>query len=133
MDKIYVPNLIAKQITDYFDTNLPEEACGILAGDNNVVTVNIAITNQAHSPVRFYMEPLELFEALQIIDKNNLDLIGIYHSHPHGPSYPSETDVNEFLYPGVATIIGFQDKYGWNLKAFMIENKNYKEIYLGLI
>lgn len=130
MDKIKLPKQIAQQIIKHFSDHLPEEACGILAGKNDVVTTNLPITNQAHSPVRYYMEHVELFKALELIDQEQLQLIAIYHSHPHGPGRPSETDINEFLYPGVGTIIGFTDDGDWHLKAFIIEDKRYEEIEL---
>ena len=62
-----------------------------------------------------------------------LDLLAIFHSHPEGPFRPSETDVKEFLYPGVATIICSPINENWMLKSFMIENDHYHEIELVLV
>jgi len=133
MDKLKLPNQIAQQINQYFIEHLPEEACGILAGKNEVVTHNIPITNQAHSPVRYYMEPIELFNALEFIDKEQLSLLAIYHSHPNGPENPSETDIKEFLYPGVLTIIGFKIDGEWGLKAFIIKEGKFEEVEVELL
>jgi proteasome lid subunit RPN8/RPN11 len=133
MDKLKLPKQIAQQIIQYFIDHSPEESCGILAGKNDVVTHNIPITNQAHSPVRYYMEPIELFKALEFIDKEQLSLLAIYHSHPNGPEYPSETDIKEFLYPGVFTIIGFTTGGEWGLKGFIIKGEKFEEVELLLL
>ncbi len=130
MDKLKLPKQIEQQIIQYFIDHLPEESCGILAGHNENVTNNIPITNQAQSPVRYYMEPIELFKALEFIDEVKLTLLAIYHSHPNGPGWPSETDIKEFLYPGVATIIGFADNVEWRIKAFIIKEDKFEEIDL---
>lgn len=128
MDKIRIPQEITEQIIYYFSEHLPEEACGILAGRDNEILINLPITNQAHSRVRYYMEPLELLKALELIESEELELLAIYHSHPTGPDKPSETDISEFLYPGVATIIGFTENSEWKLKAFIIMDGTYKQI-----
>lgn len=130
MDKISLPREIAKEILDYFIEHLPEESCGILAGKKDRITTNFPITNQLHSPVRYYMEPLALLRALEMIESEGLELLAIYHSHPTGPDKPSATDIEEFLYPGVATIIGFTENGEWMLKAFIIMDGTYKQINL---
>ncbi len=130
MDKIIIPQEITEQIKNHFNEHLPEEACGILAGLGNKVSTNLPITNQSHSRVRYYMEPLELLRALELIESSGLELLVIYHSHPTGPDKPSETDIKEFLYPGAATIIGFTENGEWQLKAFIIMDATYEEINL---
>jgi proteasome lid subunit RPN8/RPN11 len=133
MDEIYLPKKFLKRILQYVVDNLPEESCGLLAGSNNQVTMTIFVTNQLHSPVKYYMDPMELFKALETIDEKNLELVGIFHSHPKGQSRPSETDIKEFLYPGTATLICFPDGNEWFIKAFMIENNLYSEIGLKIV
>ena len=73
---------------NHVDRWFPEEACGILAGRNETVKAVRPVTNQAHSPVRFYMEPVELLHALEWIEKQQYELIAIFHSHPEWPRIP---------------------------------------------
>ena len=35
----------------------------------------------------------------------DLELVGFYHSHPHGPPGPSQTDIDECNYHGYAFLI----------------------------
>jgi proteasome lid subunit RPN8/RPN11 len=130
MDKLFIPIDISKKVLDNVKEKFPEESCGLLAGFDNKVIIEMLITNQLHSPIKFFMDPMELFKALEKIDALKLELLGIFHSHPKGPPRPSETDIKEFLYPGVATIICYPESNEWKMKAFLIENDNYTEIEL---
>jgi len=133
MDNLKIPAKITRQMLSHVNLNLPEEACGLLAGLNDLVEINIPITNQLHSATRYFMEPLELFHALEKIDAGNLSLLGIYHSHPKGPSHPSETDIKDFLYPGVASIICYYEANKWKINGFLIEDGYFQEIELKIV
>ena len=133
MDKLFIPIEISKKILGYVMEKFPEEACGLLAGHDNKVINEFLIANHLHSPVKYSMDPMELYQALEKIEANQIELLGIFHSHPQGPSRPSETDIKEFLYPGVATIICFPESNVWKMKAFLIENDWYTEIELVVI
>ena len=133
MDKLIIPIDIANKVLDYVKEKIPEESCGLLAGFDNNVTIEMPITNQLHSPIKYFMDPMELFKALEKIETLKLELLGIFHSHPKGPFHPSETDIKEFLYPGVAAIICYHESNNWKMKAFLIENDWYTEIELAII
>lgn len=133
MDKLIIPIEISNKVLNHVNGKFPEESCGLLAGHGNKVTIEIPITNQLHSPIKYFMDPMELYRALENIETLNLELLGIFHSHPKGPPHPSDTDINEFLYPGVATIICYPESNNWKMKAFLIENNCYTEIELAVV
>jgi proteasome lid subunit RPN8/RPN11 len=119
---------------DHIFQNLPDEACGMLGGRGDQVEVVIPITNQAHSPVRFYMHPVEMLKAFEWLEENQMEMIATFHSHPMGPLHPSESDVQEFAYPGTAVLIWSPvDEQRWGVKGFMIEAAGYREIGLILL
>lgn len=112
---------------------LPEEACGLLGGSFQTgagvqAQVVLPVANTLHSPVRFRMDPEEQLKAFYWLDEHALDLVGIFHSHPSGPEHPSATDLTEFAYPGVFTLIlsphpveaPLDDPSAWLLHAFDI-------------
>lgn len=109
----------------YVSSLVPEEACGLLIGNSEYVTDVISISNQLHSPVRFVMDPLELLRALQRVDLEDKQLIAAFHSHPKGPCHPSPSDVAEFLYPGVYTIILSPRGDEWQMNVFGIFGGTY--------
>lgn len=63
------------------------------------------VHNYLASPVAYEMEPLQQLEAMMDIEDRGLELLAIYHSHPHGPERPSPMDVAQAYYPDAATII----------------------------
>ncbi|NWG08249.1 MAG: M67 family metallopeptidase [Chloroflexi bacterium] len=111
------------------ESQLPLEACGLLAGRDGRVEKVIPVRNQAQSPVRFVMDPYEQLAAFDWIDSLGLDLLGIFHSHPAGPETASVTDIAEAAYEVVHVIcsrVGMQ----WTLRGFWIENGQATEIPL---
>lgn len=122
-----------QEIISYCQMNVPNEVCGLLIGKDTKVDYLIFITNQYHSPTRFFMEPIELLNAFNWMDEKNLELLGIFHSHPNGPDHPSKTDVIEFNYPGVSSVI-IAKKFGrWVINAFDIKNQTFKPDDIKLI
>jgi [CysO sulfur-carrier protein]-S-L-cysteine hydrolase len=83
----------------------PEEACGLLAGRSSIVRAVIPVTNSFHSPDSFKMDPNELLVGLMWIDCHDLELTGVYHSHPAGPHSPSSRDIEASLGPNVICVI----------------------------
>lgn len=106
---------------------LPEEACGLIAGIGSRVLKVYPATNQAHSTRRFQMDPQQQLETLEEIDRNQLDLLAIYHSHPQGPSHPSRQDITEYFYPGSQYLIWYPSGNNWDCCAFLIRGDHYEK------
>lgn len=100
---------------------LPEEACGLLGGQDGVVKMVIPVTNAEHSATRFRMDPRGQIEGMNRIEDAGMDLIGIYHSHPLGPQVPSMTDLAEAAYPDAVSLVWSQSESGWIREAFVLE------------
>jgi proteasome lid subunit RPN8/RPN11 len=83
----------------------PLEVCGLLAGKDGQVQKVFPMRNAAHSKVRFRLDPQEQFDIFSAMEERDLELLGIYHSHPGGPATPSPTDVAEATYPAVNLIL----------------------------
>jgi [CysO sulfur-carrier protein]-S-L-cysteine hydrolase len=123
-----------QSMLDHIRDCLPEEACGLVGGRIQGETAHsevvIPIVNELHSPVRFRMEPNEQIQAFYVLEKMQLDLIAIFHSHPAGPPAPSATDLTEFAYPGTLTLIWSPraETLEWQLRGFRIESGQAVEI-----
>jgi proteasome lid subunit RPN8/RPN11 len=100
---------------------IPLEACGLLAGKNEQVKKVLLVRNQAQSPVRYVMDPYEQLKAFNWIESHDLDLLGIFHSHPTGPETASATDIAEAAYEVVYLIWSLSDGI-WKARGFYIEN-----------
>jgi proteasome lid subunit RPN8/RPN11 len=107
---------------------LPEEACGLVGGKEDISEVVCPVVNELKSPVRFRMNAYEQVQALLRFEESGLDLLAIYHSHPAGPAHPSQTDMDEFAYPGVLYLIWHLQEGEWRCHAFSLGSDTYSEI-----
>jgi len=92
------------------------EVCGVLAGEygKRETTVRAAhpAENAADSPeIRYYIDPAEQFEIVEEIEAAGREVAGFYHSHPAGPSRPSDTDLDRATWPGLSYVIVALDGY----------------------
>jgi proteasome lid subunit RPN8/RPN11 len=111
---------------------VPLEACGLLAGKENRVERVLFVRNQAQSPVRFLMDPYEQLNAFDWIDSQELDLVGIFHSHPAGPEMASSTDIAEAAYE-VVHLIWSRNESDWQVRGFWIEAGQATEVPLQIV
>jgi len=77
----------------------PVEACAILFGKTTqgeaVLKRVVTVPNALNSTARFEIDPKAFFDAFMKADKDGLEFIGLFHSHP-APIYPSGVDL-EFM------------------------------------
>ncbi len=98
----------------------PEEGCGLIAGVDGVSVAVLPVTNALHSPVRFRMDPQEQWRAFLQLETQGWEMLGIFHSHPQGPPYPSPTDLAEAAYPEALYLIWFRAAGHWRWRAFWL-------------
>lgn len=76
--------------------NSPNESCAILFGkielDHFAVKDIFLTKNTEDSPINFTISNDELIKGYEEAEKRNLDVVGIFHSHPKSEAYPSLTD-----------------------------------------
>ena len=105
-----------------------EEACGLVVRVGADTLRVYPITNALHSLVRFYMQPEELLSVFSEVDEKGWELTAIYHSHLKGPAVPSFTDIAEFRYPGIVSLIWSPVGESWTCRAFLISGQEFHEI-----
>jgi [CysO sulfur-carrier protein]-S-L-cysteine hydrolase len=121
MDNLILPHDIYEKIISHCKSVYPKEACGILAGKNDVIERVYEMTNIENSTVSYLMEPKEQFRVMKEMRNHGEKMIAIYHSHPHSSAYPSNKDVNLASYPDSAYIIvSLADKEKPEIRAFEI-------------
>jgi proteasome lid subunit RPN8/RPN11 len=108
----------------------PEEACGLVAGIGNRSQRVFIISNIMGSSTRFQLDPQQQLDVLLMIEDNDWELLGIYHSHPTGPAYPSARDILEAAYPEAVHLIWSPLQGDWVCRGFFIEKGKVKEVSL---
>ncbi|MBW3604907.1 MAG: M67 family metallopeptidase [Actinobacteria bacterium] len=102
-------------------SDFPYEVCGLLAGRDGALTKHYRIPNAARSMTFYNMDPKALLAAMNEMDDNDWDLLGIYHSHTHTEAYPSSTDVELAFYAdAVYLIVSLQDPDRPHIRVFDI-------------
>ena len=75
----------------------PEEACGLLVGHpaRGTVARFVPCENVTHSSKVYSVAPKALMRAEREAEQDDMEVIGVMHSHTHTEPYPSVTDVNQ--------------------------------------
>jgi len=81
------------------------ECCGLLAGRDAVISAILPAKNALESAKAYEIAPEELFALFRRMRSEELEHLGIYHSHPHGENSPSPLDLERAFYPSAAYLI----------------------------
>ena len=121
------------EIIAHASQGAPEEVCGILAGKDGVVSRVYPGRNVATNPrLRYEMDPQQQFEAMREIETAGEHMVGIYHSHPHSPAYPSHVDKELAFYPDSVYVIVSLAQNPPLARAFRIADSQVSEEELSL-
>ncbi len=119
-----IPKTIYQEMLDHARKEWPLECCGILGGRDKTVQKSFELRNTEESPVLYSMSPQEQMKVFEEMEKESMEMIAIYHSHPHTLSFPSETDVKLAFYPDVSSIIiSLKEDENPVMKAFQISKE----------
>lgn len=125
---LYLPKEKEKLIIQHAKGEFPNEACGILAGKKRHVEILYRMTNTDESSISFFMDPKEQLRVMKEIRNAGLEMVGIYHSHPHTEAYPSSKDIEMVFYPDASyVIISLRDMERPVLRSFRIMDRNITE------
>ncbi|MDR1738650.1 MAG: M67 family metallopeptidase [Candidatus Symbiothrix sp.] len=131
---LQIPQQIIDALIAQAKSELPNEACGLLAGKGDIVVERYPLTNIDHSPEHFSFDPKEQFAALRQARAKGLQIIANYHSHPSSPARPSQEDIRLAYDPNILyLILSLQDPAAPSLKAFAIKDGKVEEIAIGII
>ena len=105
-----------KEIAGHGERDYPYECCGLLlgafaAGGLKTIAEVYPISNAREEEAkrdRFLITPEEFMEGEQYAEKNGLNVVGFYHSHPDHPAVPSGYDLEHAwpLYSYVVVAVG---------------------------
>jgi proteasome lid subunit RPN8/RPN11 len=88
-----------RQMVQHARATYPNECCGAMLGTvgdgRKQVVIALPLENASAGPqhARYELRPADLLHAEREARKQNMDLVGIYHSHPDCGAYFSETDL----------------------------------------
>ena len=115
-------------IVAYAKANLPEEACGLIAGtetddgERRIEKVYF-LENIDHTNEHFSMAPKDQLKAVKDMRGRGFSPLGNWHSHPETPSRPSQEDIR-LAYDSTASylILSLMDADAPVLNGFTVKN-----------
>ena len=123
-------------LTDFANNSLPNESCALLLGnhtnENEIKVIDsLSMRNSDASPTRFRIDSQELINGYLTAEKMNLNVVGIFHSHP-APPIPSSTDkifmeINPVVWLIYSTLINQSRAYIFEQKIREVQLKVIKE------
>jgi len=115
------------------------ESCAMLLGTHGDQRWNVKevfLTRNAHtdSETSFIITPEELLQGYQLAEKKQLELVGIFHSHPKSAASPSNFDKKFMKVNGDVPWIIFSG-INTDLRAFILEQdmENMEEIKIKIM
>jgi proteasome lid subunit RPN8/RPN11 len=124
---------VIQAITAHANKELPNEACGYLAAENDIVTSHYELTNIDQAPDHFSMEPREQFAAVKEMRSRGQVLRAVYHSHPETPARPSAEDIRLAYDPEISFVIVSLATAQPQIKSFLVARGEVTEEPLEII
>ena len=131
---IDLPKPLFDQILAHAVAELPNEACGVVAGADRRAEHVYRMRNAEASPVVYRFDDQEQLEVFTEVDEKGWELLAFFHSHTHTEAYPSPTDRDRAhwrdpvtgketpMYPGTGyLILSLQDRDNPVLRGFRFE------------
>jgi proteasome lid subunit RPN8/RPN11 len=106
---LMLPPELRREIAAHARSGLPNEACGLLAGEilgeDRFVRGVYCLENTDRNPEHFSMAPEDQFRVISEIRKKGWVLLGNFHSHPSTPARPSAEDIRLAFDPALSYVI----------------------------
>ena len=87
-----LPRALYEEILAHARDGLPNEACGVIAGDDDRPVQVYPMRNAEQSPKVYRFDEREQLEVFNEIEEKGWSLLAFFHSHTHTEAYPSPTD-----------------------------------------
>ena len=124
MESIVLAQKEKDKLVTHAISEQPSESCAMLfgkkIGDNWNVKEVFLTQNIDDSQTNFTISPEELLKGYQIAEKNQLEVVGIFHSHPNSDAIPSNTD-KKFMQNNPVPWIIFSGVNN-DLKAYLLDS-----------
>lgn len=122
---------VFETIVKYAREHLPEESCGLIAGEINdrgkLIKKIYFLENIDHASDHFTMNPKDQLQAVKDMRENGLKPLGNWHSHPSSPSRPSVEDIKLAYDKGASYLILSFLGDTPVMNSFHIENGEYEK------
>jgi proteasome lid subunit RPN8/RPN11 len=104
--ELVIPHDMIADLLAQAESGAPAEICGLIGGRANQAERLIAIPNADSIPLtRYTMDRRAMVSALLAFERDGLEVVAIYHSHPNTENIPSMTDIALASWPDALYLI----------------------------
>ena len=134
MESLILPRPLVNCILHQAQASPDAEVCGLITAKQGRPQRCIPVPNVSDQPQRlFAMDPRSQIDALRNMRERNEELFGIYHSHPHSPAEPSDTDLDQAGYPdALYVIVSLNTKGVLEMRGFRLNHGNPEQVQLEI-
>jgi [CysO sulfur-carrier protein]-S-L-cysteine hydrolase len=117
------------EIVAHARAEAPRECCGVIAGQDGRPIWLYRLTNLERGTDLYRIDDTELYRVYRELDKRGCGILGIYHSHPFSPAYPSRIDVDLASWLEAYYFICSLAEFGSpDIRAFRIVDERISEV-----
>lgn len=117
---------VINELISHARAEAPVEACGYLAGSDDLVTTAFRLRNVDASPEHFSFEPAEQFAVVRRMRAEGVRLKAVYHSHPATPARLSQEDIRLANDPSLSYVIVSLAGAVPDVKSFRIRDGHFE-------
>ncbi len=129
---LIIPKEFINFIGEHGKQEYPHEACGIIlgiieeSGEASLFRAHkiVRAVNLSDNPFRFVMDPMDFLRAQDEADKNNIEIIGIYHTHPDHPPAASQYDLEAAIEGLFYLIVSVRNGEPKDYKGWILDPSN---------
>jgi proteasome lid subunit RPN8/RPN11 len=104
--KLTIQRAAIEQIIDHARRGYPYEICGLIGGRDGLAHTVIPVPNASLSPREFFeMERQAMIDAIISLQRQGLEVIAIFHSHPDSNCMLSDHDIDQATWPDVIYLV----------------------------
>jgi proteasome lid subunit RPN8/RPN11 len=131
---VRIARSLLDEIVAHARDDVPNECCGMVAGQNGEATRIYRARNAEQSPFRYVIHPQDQFRITMEIEDQGEEIAAIYHSHTKSPAEPSQTDINlaENWPDPLYLICSLADPDAPQLRAWSIRDGSVEEVKLDV-
>ena len=126
--KLSLKKIHMAEMIEHAKREFPNEACGFLAGKSRKVSKVYRMVNTEKGGMRYSISLKEQFDAARDMRSQDLEMVGIYHSHPNVRPSPSFRDIQLALHPECSYVIvslinGMPEVRSFRIRKGMVEEE----------
>ncbi|NNC82336.1 MAG: M67 family metallopeptidase [Flavobacteriales bacterium] len=125
---IEIPKKYEERIVAHGEREYPYECVGFMYGlrENGTVRVREVLEIDNHATEnkrrRFQVLPMDYLKAERYAEEHELELIGVYHSHPDHPARPSEHDRVQAMPVFSYVIVSIKEGKGADITSWRLDD-----------